>query len=61
MQADRWQAGGALMEAASPNAWRDLEFAAALLTPNKAALTACRDSAAKAKKEQHCSIVVPAP
>jgi Family of unknown function (DUF6118) len=61
MNANRWQAGGALMEAASPDAWRDLESAAALLAPNKAALAACRDAAAKSKKEQHCGIVVPAP
>jgi Family of unknown function (DUF6118) len=61
MNADRWRAGGALMEAASPEAWRDLESAAALLAPNKAALAACRDAAAKSKKEQHCGIVVPAP
>jgi len=49
-QADRWRAGGVLMESASPSAWRDLESAAALLAPNIAALAACRDAAAKAKK-----------
>jgi hypothetical protein len=31
------------------------------LLPNKAALAACRDAAAKTKKEQHCVLVVPAP
>jgi hypothetical protein len=61
MRADRWRAGGALMEAASPEAWRDLDSAAALLQSNKAALAACREAAAKTKKEQHCGIVVPAP
>jgi hypothetical protein len=61
MQADRWNAGATLMQAQSPDAWRDLEFAAELLTPNKSTLAACRDAAAKTKKEQHCSIVVPAP
>jgi hypothetical protein len=54
-------AGGALMAAQSPEAWRDLESAASLLLPNKAALAVCRDAAAKTKKEQHCSLVVPAP
>jgi Family of unknown function (DUF6118) len=49
MQADRWRAGGALMEAASPGVWHDLESAAALLSPNKVALAACRDAAAKTK------------
>jgi hypothetical protein len=61
MGADRFNAGAALMAAQSPEAWRDLESAAALLTPNKAALAACRDAAAKAKKEQRCMLVVPAP
>jgi Family of unknown function (DUF6118) len=61
MGTDRWNAGAALMSAQSPEAWRDLEAAAALLLPNKAALAACRDAAAKTKKEQHCIIVVPAP
>jgi len=50
-----------IMQAQSPDAWRDLEFAAELLTPNKSTLAACRDAATKTKKEQHCSIVVPAP
>jgi hypothetical protein len=59
MGTDRWQAGGKLMAAASPAAWRDLELAAELLQPNREALAACRDAAAKIKKEQHCSIVVP--
>jgi hypothetical protein len=61
MQADRWNAGTELMQAHHPEAWRDLESAAALLGPNIAALAACRDVAAKTKKEQHCGIVVPAP
>jgi Family of unknown function (DUF6118) len=64
LQADRWNAGAALMQAQSPEAWRDLEAAAellTLLTPNKAALAACRDAAAKTRREQHCAIVVSAP
>jgi ElaB/YqjD/DUF883 family membrane-anchored ribosome-binding protein len=61
MGADRWNAGAALMAAQSPGAWRDLESAAELLTPNKAALVACRDMAAKMKEEQHCTVVMPAP
>jgi hypothetical protein len=61
MRADRWRAGAALMAAASPEAWQDLESAAAFLKPNIATLAACRDSAAKSKKEQHCILVVPAP
>jgi ElaB/YqjD/DUF883 family membrane-anchored ribosome-binding protein len=61
MRADRWNAGAALMAAQSPEAWRDLESAAELLMPNKAVLAACRDTAARAKKEQRCTLVVPAP
>ncbi len=61
MHSDRWNAGTELMKAHHPEAWRDLESAAALLRPNMAALAACRDAAAKSKKEQHCGIVVPAP
>lgn len=60
MGSDRWNAGAALMAAQSPQAWRDLEAAAELLTPNKTALAACRDTATKMKKEQHCIVVVPA-
>ena len=55
MQANRWSAGAALMQAQNPEAWRDLESAAELLTANKAALAICRDAAAKTKKEQHCT------
>jgi Family of unknown function (DUF6118) len=61
MQADRWNAGTELMQAHHPEAWRDLESAAALLRSNIAVLAACRDAAAKTKKEQHCGIVVPVP
>lgn len=58
MQADRWRAGAALMETASPAAWHDLEEAAKLLRPNQSALAACRAAAVQAKKEQRCTVVV---
>jgi hypothetical protein len=61
MQADRWNAGTKLMQTHHPEAWRDLESAAALLGPNIATLAACRDAAAKTKKEQRCTVVVSAP
>jgi hypothetical protein len=61
MQADRWDAGSALMKAQSPEAWNVLMAAGRLTADNSAALGACRDAAAKSKKEQHCGIVVPAP
>lgn len=61
LRSDRWNAGAALMQAGNPEAWTDMEAADALLTPNKAALKSCREAAARTKKEQHCTIVVPAP
>jgi hypothetical protein len=61
MNADRWNAGGALMAAHSPKAWAELGAAAGMLKSNKAAIEACREAAVKTKKEQHCGIVVPAP
>src|SRR5579859_1038607 len=60
MNADRWGAGAALMEAGSPEAWRHLKSAAALLQPNESALAACWEAAAKTKKEQRCTVVMPA-
>jgi hypothetical protein len=61
LHANGWEAGAAFMEAGSPEAWRHLKSAADLLQPNEATLAACRDAAAKMKKEQHCTVVVPAP
>ncbi len=61
MNADRWGAGSALMQAQNPEAWNVLMAAGRLTADNSAALGACRDAAAKTKKEQHCGIVVPAP
>ena len=61
MGTDRWQAGGKLMAAASPAAWRDLSIAAGVLEAKKEALALCRDAAARAKKEQRCTVTVPAP
>jgi hypothetical protein len=61
MHGDRWGAGTALMQAGNPAAWRGLMDDFNFVKSNQAALAACRDAAAKAKKEQHCGIVVPAP
>jgi hypothetical protein len=59
MKADRWNAGIALMQAGSPDGWRGVADASNLVRVNQEAL-ACRDAAAKAKKEQRCTITVPA-
>jgi Family of unknown function (DUF6118) len=58
MNADRWNAGAALMQAQSPEAWRVLMDAGKLAGDNSAAIAACREAAAKAKKEQHCTVLV---
>jgi len=60
MNGDRWGAGSALMQAQNPDAWNVLMAAGKLTADNSASLGACCDAAAKTKKEQHCSIVVPA-
>jgi len=60
MRADRWNAGIALMQAGSPDGWRGVADASELVRINQEALAACREAAAKAKKEQRCAITVPA-
>ena len=59
MKANRWNAGIALMQAGSPDGWRGLADASNLVRVNQEALAACREAAAKAKKEQRCTITVP--
>ena len=61
MNADRWGAGTALMQAGNPEAWRGLMDDFNLVKSNQEALAACHAAAAKSKKEQHCSIVVSPP
>lgn len=61
LQADRWGAGAALMQAGNPAAWRGMMDEHNLLQLNKEALAVCRTAAAQAKKEQRCTVVVPAP
>jgi len=61
MNADRWGAGTALMQAGNPDAWRGLMDDFNLVKSNQEALAACHAAAAKSKKEQHCSIVVSPP
>jgi hypothetical protein len=60
MKADRWNAGIALMQAGSPDGWRGVAGASDLVRVNQEALAACREAAAKTKKEQRCTITVPA-
>jgi hypothetical protein len=60
-EADRWQAGGALMQDASPEGWREFVAAVNLARANADAIGTCRQAAARAGKEQKCVIIVPTP
>lgn len=61
MHTDRWNAGQEIMKYANPAGWAMLAAEMNLAEANHDALSTCREAAAKTKKEQHCSIVVPAP
>jgi hypothetical protein len=56
-----WNAGQALMKSTNPVGWASLAAEMNLMEPNHAVLSACRDVAERTKKEQRCTIVVPAP
>jgi hypothetical protein len=58
---DRWQAGGVLMHAGSPEGWREFVSAATLARANAEAIRVCREAAAKAGKEQKCFVTVAQP
>ena len=60
MKADRWNAGMALMEMGNPEAWRSVVESTELVRVNQDALKTCRQAAAKTKKEQRCTVNVPA-
>jgi hypothetical protein len=60
MRADRWNAGIALMQVGSPDGWRGVAEASDLVRVNQEALATCREAAARVKKEQRCTITVPA-
>lgn len=61
MNNNRWKAGTALMESGSPGGWRSLVEASDLVRTNQEALSACAEAAAKAKKDQRCTITVATP
>ncbi len=58
---DRWEAGGILMQAASPAGWHNLAVSAALGEANTDELKVCREMAARTGKVQPCIISVTAP
>lgn len=61
LHADRWSAGQALMRSTNPGGWATLAAEMNLVEPNHAALSVCREAAARTKREQRCTVVVPAP
>jgi hypothetical protein len=58
MQADRWDAGSALMQAASPQGWQNLVAASALVRANQDTVAACQQAANNDGKDHRCSITV---
>jgi hypothetical protein len=61
MSADRWNAGARLMQSGSPGDWSGLVDASNFVQANREALAACAATAAKAKKDQRCAVIVAAP
>ena len=61
MHANRWDAGMTLMKTGNSDGWAQLTADANLVSANREKITACRDIAAKAKKEERCTITVAAP
>jgi hypothetical protein len=60
-ETDRWQAGGALMREGRPEGWREFVSDAMLARANAEAIRACREAAARAGKEQKCTVTVSSP
>jgi hypothetical protein len=58
MQADRWNAGSALMQAASPQGWQNLVSASNLVRANQDTVAACQQAAENAGKDERCTIIV---
>ena len=56
---DAWNAGMGLMQFASPESWSRVAAADKLIDVNKDAVADCQAAAAKAAKEQKCTILVP--
>ena len=60
MKNNRWDAGGALMQAGNPDNWQDVLNAWNLVGANQKEIAACREAVARAKQDQRCTITVPA-
>lgn len=60
MRATRWDAGWALLHAADPAGEEQAAAGFNLVKANRKELTSCREAAARTKKDQRCTITVPA-
>lgn len=61
MRGSKWDAGMALMKAGNPDGWAQLTADANLVSDNRTKITDCRAAAAKEKREQRCTLIIPAP
>lgn len=59
--ADHWTAGAALMQSGSAPGWKAILAAHGLEQANREVLAGCREVAAKAGREQRCTVSVPVP
>lgn|GEM_PF-413243 len=61
MNADRWNAGMALMKSADGDTWNQMVGGYNLARGNMPMLAECQDAAIKTGKEQKCTVIVAAP
>ena len=61
MRQEPWEAGMKLMKFASAEGWSRVASADELVETNRATVSACREAAAKTKRDQKCPITVAAP
>ena len=61
MRQEPWEAGMKLMKFASAEGWSRVASADELFEANSATVSACRELAAKTKRDQKCPITVAAP
>ena len=60
MNADRWDAGAAIMQAGNPDGWKNIVYDFNLVNANQKEIAACSEEAAKTRVDQRCTITVPA-
>ena len=59
MNANRWDAGVALMQAGNPDEWNNAVNAWNLVRDNQKEIAACSEEAGKTRKNQRCTIIIP--